>query len=148
MRMKLFKGLKLGKRAEFNSAVTAKQMIAMGENWVKSVRCMNKYHPEENEHEKIVLVANQNYSPAALKKSWQIAGKLKDTIHAMNADQRRLVFLEIAKVAEDSRRQVREVGTFNCPAGDVMKGCNALSALKADVEKEELRDKLQNEKTM
>ena len=145
--MKVFKGLKLHKKTEFNATMVAKNLIIMGEDWTKCRRRMDKYYSEENENQKTVLVKNKNYSRAALKKTWVIARKLKDTIHDMDAERRILVFKEIAKVAEDARRQVRENGTFNCPAGDVMKGCNALSALRADVEKEELRDKTNDERT-
>ena len=140
--MKILKGLKLNKKAKFNATMVAKNMIVMCETWTKCRRRMDKYHPEENENQKTVLVKNKNYSRIALKKTWIIARKLKNTIHDMNDEQRQLVFNEIAKVAEDARRQVRESGTFNCPAGDVMKGCNALSSLKSDIEKEEMRNKI------
>lgn len=134
--MKLFRGLKKQKEVAFDAVAVAKNMVAMASEWTGCVQRMNEYEPRENEHQRMVMVRNQKFSPRALKRAWRIPRELKAMLSDMDEFQRKLVFAEIVKLEQEARQEVRATGTWNCHGGEVMKGCKALTWFKADVEKE------------
>ena len=138
--MMKFNGLKLGKQKPFDAIMIAQKMVEMGKNWATSIKHMDQYEPKFTREKRWpVMVRKSDYSPSALKNAWKIPVNLKTMIQQLSQDERKLVFAEVIKMDHEARSQVRELDSWNCPAGDVMRGCHVVMMFKVDVEKEELR---------
>ena len=66
-----------------------------------------------------------------------IYGGLVDTIKRMDNATRQAVFAEIEKLKAASGKEIQaKGGSWNCAAGEIMKACNLINSVKADIEKE------------
>lgn len=113
----------------------ANGMISTGKYWNQCRKCMNEYEYQYDENHKPMLVYNAHYSPKALKRTWTAAQNLKDMIQLMDVETKYLVFAEIDKIRAEAQKQIKQAGTWHCPAGEVMIACNAVNDFRAEVEK-------------
>ena len=66
-----------------------------------------------------------------------IYGGLKDTFNGMDETIRQAVFSVIEKIKVKASQEIQaNGGSWNCEAGEIMKSCNLINSVKADIEKE------------
>ncbi len=66
-----------------------------------------------------------------------IYGGLKDTLNGMDETIRQAVFSVIERIKVKASQKIQaNAGSWNCEAGEIMKSCNLINSVKADIEKE------------
>ena len=129
----------MGKEEKANAYLIARAMLSRAKEWHKLCDKHTKggmvATPKPITDEKGITSYVYTYEPA---NPGVVAREIQDRIAGMDTDTRELVFGEISQIAEESQQQIAENdGSWNCPAGETMRACNALNSFRTFVEEKE-----------